>query len=168
VYQKELGPQTASIDHHKPDEGWTAAESWGCSGLEETLEKLMKSYRTMIFSFLAFLMLLSCHPGVTQQLPTERAPVNVAGNWTIYSKGEDGQTATQLIQLQQNGTVLTGHFKGPHQSGGLEGTMDARHIVFRTKTRAVLTFRGMVNGDSMQGDFGIRGKHGTWQATRTQ
>ena len=128
----------------------------------------MKSYRATILSFIAFLMLLSCHLGVAQQLPAERPPVNVAGNWTIYSKGDNGQTATQLIELQQNGTALTGHFKGPHQSGGLEGTIDARHIVFRTKTREVLTFRGMVNGDSMQGNFGIRGRHGTWQAQRNQ
>jgi hypothetical protein len=30
VYQKDLGPETAnaaaSIDHHKPDEGWSEAE----------------------------------------------------------------------------------------------------------------------------------------------
>jgi hypothetical protein len=128
----------------------------------------MKSYRTTVLAFFAFLMLILCHGGLAQQLPTEQAPVNVAGNWTIYSKSDDGRTATQFIQLQQNGTVLAGHFKGPHQSGGLEGTIDARHIVFRTKTREVLTFRGMVNGDSIQGNFGIRGVHGTWQATRTQ
>jgi hypothetical protein len=42
-----------------------------------------------------------------------------------------------------------------------------RHIVIRTKTRGVITFRGMVNGDTMQGEFGIRGNHGVWQATRT-
>jgi hypothetical protein len=128
----------------------------------------MKSYRTMILSLFAFLMLIPCHGGIGQQLPTEQAPVNVAGNWTIYSKSDDGKTATQFIQLNQNGTALTGHFKGPHQSGGLEGTIDERHIVFRTKTREVLTFRGMVNGDRIEGNFGIRGVHGTWQATRTQ
>jgi hypothetical protein len=128
----------------------------------------MKSYRATVLSCFAFLMLILCHGGIAQQLPTERAPVNVAGNWTIYSKSDDGKTATQFIQLNQNGTALTGHFKGPHQSGGLEGTIDARHIVFRTKTREVLTFRGMVNGDSIEGNFGIRGVHGTWQATRTQ
>jgi hypothetical protein len=36
--------------------------------------------------------------------------------------------------------------------------------MFRTKTRNVLTFRGMVDGDSMQSTFGIRGVHGEWQA----
>lgn len=115
----------------------------------------------------AFLMLAVGNAAVSQQLPAERPPVNVAGNWTIYSKSDDGKTATQFIQLKQNGTAITGHFKGPHQSGGLAGTMDVRHIVFHTKTREVLTFRGMVDGDSIQGTFGIRGVHGVWQATRT-
>lgn len=126
----------------------------------------MKNQKTL-FALLAFLMLLVANTAVSQQLPAERPPVNVAGNWTIYSKSDDGNTSTKYIQLKQNGTAITGHFKGPNQSGGLEGTVDARHIVFRTKTRNVLTFRGMVNGDSIQGTFGIRGVHGTWQATRT-
>jgi hypothetical protein len=120
-----------------------------------------------LISFIAFLMLIVGNAAVSQQLPAERPPVNVAGNWTIYSKSDDGKTATQYIQLKQNGTAITGHFKGPHQSGGLEGTIDVRHLVFRTKTRNVLTFRGMVDGDSIQGTFGIHGIHGVWQATRT-
>jgi hypothetical protein len=124
-----------------------------------------RNQKTLI-SFFAFLMLL-IGTAVSQELPPEGAPVNVEGNWTIYSKSDDGKTATQYLQLKQNGTAITGHFKGPYQSGGLEGTIDARHIVIRTKTRGVITFRGMVNGDTIQGHFGIRGHHGVWQATRT-
>jgi hypothetical protein len=120
-----------------------------------------------LISFIAFLMLIVGNAAVSQQLSAERPPADVAGNWTIYSKSDDGNTSTKYIQLKQNGTAITGHFKGPNQSGGLEGTIDARHIVFCTKTREVLTFRGMVNGDSIQGTFGIRGRHGVWQATRT-
>jgi hypothetical protein len=127
----------------------------------------MKNSKQMFLAFLAFLSLVVGSAAVAQQVPQDRPPANVAGNWTIYSKSDDGKTATQYLQLKQNGTVITGHFKGPNQSGGLEGTMDVRHIVFRTKTRNVLTFRGMVDGNSIQGTFGIHGIHGVWQATRT-
>jgi hypothetical protein len=127
----------------------------------------MKYSKKMYLPLFAFLLLITGNFAVGQQLPQERPPASVAGNWTIYSKGDDGKTATQYIQLKQNGTTITGHFKGPHQSGSLEGTMDVRHIVFHTKTRNVLTFRGMVDGNTMQGNFGIHGIHGTWQASRS-
>jgi hypothetical protein len=132
------------------------------------MEDLMSNNKKRILPFFAFLLWITCTGAVSQQLPQERLPVNVAGNWTIYAKGDDGNTSTKYIQVEQNGSTITGHFKGPNQSGGLEGTVDFRHIVFRTKTREVLTFRGMINGDTMQGNFGIRGIHGVWQATRTQ
>jgi hypothetical protein len=44
--------------------------------------------------------------------------------------------------------------------------MNVRHILFRTKTRNVLTFRGMVDGNTMEGNFGVRGHHGTWEGRR--
>jgi hypothetical protein len=108
-----------------------------------------------------------------QQPPSEEAPANVEGNWTIYSKGDDGRTATKYVELKQNGTAITGHFKGPNQSGGLEGTVNGKHIVFHTKTRSVFTFRGQVEGDAIRGTWGLHGPHiepmhGDWEARRSQ
>jgi hypothetical protein len=125
----------------------------------------MKSNRVYL-AFIVFLF-LALGNAVAQQLPQEHPPANVAGNWVIYTKGDDGKTGTHTVSLIQNGSTLTGHFKGPNQSGGIEGTVNVRHIIFKTKTRNVLTFRGMVNGDTMQGNFGVRGHHGTWEARRT-
>jgi hypothetical protein len=126
----------------------------------------MKRYQ-LPFTLLALLLLALGHIAFAQQLPQEVHPAaNVAGTWTIYTRGDDGKTGTHTVQIVQNGNTLTGHFKGPYQSGGIEGTMNARHIVFRTKTRTVLTFRGMVDGNTMQGNFGVRGHHGTWQGRR--
>ena len=102
-----------------------------------------------------------------QSAPPEPPLANVEGNWSIYSKDFDGHTATKSVQLKQDGNKLTGHFKGPNQSGGIEGTINGKHIVFRTKTRDVLTFRGRIQGDKMSGNFGNRGRHGTWVAERT-
>ena len=127
----------------------------------------MKNRKQMFLAFFAFLLLVAGNVAVAQHPPQERSAANVAGSWTIYSKSDDGKTATQSIELQQNGNTITGHFKGPHQSGGLEGTIDVRHIVLQTKTRNVITFRGMVDGNTIEGTFGIRGQHGTWQARRS-
>jgi hypothetical protein len=128
----------------------------------------MKSYK-LPFTLLALLLLALGHICFAQQLPPDRSAANtadVAGTWMIYTRGDDGKTGTHTVQIVQNGTTLTGHFKGPNQSGGIEGTVNVRHIVFRTKTRNVLTFRGMVDGNTMEGNFGIRGHHGTWQGRR--
>ena len=126
----------------------------------------MKKHKQMFLAFFALLLCAAGNAALGQQLPQERPPADVVGKWTIYSKSDDGKTATQYIDLEQNGNTLSGHFKGPYQSGGIEGTMNVRHILFRTKTRNVLTFRGMVDGNTMEGTFGIRGHHGTWEARR--
>jgi hypothetical protein len=149
-----------------------------CSLIEfHTVEDFMKKSASG-FLQLCFILLLSVagNRAFAQAPPPQAQPANVAGNWTIYSKGPTGETATQTIELQQNGGNLTGHFKGPHQSGGLQGTIDQQHIVFRTKTRFVLTFRGRVTGDrvqgtvqgnAMSGTFHVRAGTGQWQASRS-
>ncbi len=83
--------------------------------------------------------------------PSGQPPANVAGKWIIYANDPDGSTSTKYIDLKQNGEILSGKFKGPYTSGGLEGTIQERHIVFKTKTRHVLTFRGRVDGDKVDG-----------------
>src|SRR5271154_4596774 len=116
---------------------------------------------------LVLLMIIAPAVSLAQQPPAEEPPDNVAGKWTIYAKDPDGGTSTKYVQIKQNGTMLSGHFKGPHQSGGIEGSINVHHIEFHTKTRDVLTFRGRVEGDKMSGMFGNRGQHGEWQAVRT-
>jgi hypothetical protein len=85
----------------------------------------------------------------------------------IEAKNWDGEFDTKSIDLQQNGNIITGHFKGPRQSGSLEGSINAHHILFRTKTRTPLTFRGQVQGDTIQGTFNVRGHQGEWHAWRS-
>lgn len=120
-------------------------------------------------SLLLLLALMLAMVGVSraQQPPPEQPRDNVAGKWTIYANDPDGGASTKYVEIKQSGTQLSGHFKGPHQSGGIEGTINVHHIVFRTKTRDVLTFRGKVECNKMSGKFGNRGRHGEWQALRT-
>ena len=61
------------------------------------------------------------------------AQANVAGTWTIAVSGETG-SASQTIVLKQEGGKITGSFKGPRQSGDLEGTVDGNKIAFHVKT----------------------------------
>ena len=114
--------------------------------------------------------------GLAQAPPPQQGPANVAGNWTLYCKDPNGSTSTKSLELQQKGTVISGHFKGPNQSGGVQGTIDVQHLVVRTKTRQVLTFRGrvegpreggVVQGNTFNGTFHDRGGTGSFQGIRS-
>ena len=74
----------------------------------------MKSYRKKMFlAVLCLAVLIVGNTAIGQQLPQEQPPADVSGKWTIYTKSDDGKTSTQYIDLVQNGTTLSGHFKGP-------------------------------------------------------
>ncbi len=44
---------------------------------------------------------------------------------------------------------FTGKFKGPRQSGDLEGAVDGNKIAFGVKTRVPLDYAGAMDGDTM-------------------
>jgi hypothetical protein len=113
---------------------------------------------------------------LAQAPPPQQGPANVAGNWTLYCKDPNGSTSAKYLKLQQKGAVISGHFKGPNQSGGVQGTIDVQHLVVRTKTRDVLTFRGRVEGpreggvvqaNTFNGTFHDRGGTGSFQGQKT-
>ena len=133
----------------------------------KSLVERKKQLFVPVFAFLV--LLLSLMPGRTmvgQQVPQEQQAADVAGDWTVYSKGGDGKTATQYITIKQTGNTITGHFKGPNQSGSLKGTINVRHIVFQTDTREVLTFRGNLQNNMMTGLYGIQGRHAEFRGER--
>ena len=77
------------------------------------------------------------------------------------------RTMIEVVRDQTRRQYLSGHFKGPNQSGGIEGTINEQHIVVRTKTRWVFVFRGRLQGNAIQGTFHDRRGTGEWQAVRT-
>ncbi len=110
-----------------------------------------------------------------QAPPPQQMPANAAGKWTLYCKDPNGSTSTKYLDLEQKGAVISGHFKGPNQSGGVEGTVDVQHLVVKTKTRDVLVFRGrvdgprvegVVQGNTFNGTFHDRGGTGSFQGVR--
>jgi hypothetical protein len=92
-------------------------------------------------------------------------PAKVAGTWKVSVSGGAG-SAEQTIILKQDGNKITGTFKGPRQSGPLEGTVDGNNISFHVATRVPLDYKGTVDGDSMKGTMTGNGKTGDWTATR--
>lgn len=115
--------------------------------------------------------------GWSQQPPPQAPTAIVDGKWILYCNDPNGSTSTKFLDLKQEGAEIKGHFKGPNQSGGVEGTIDVRHLVVRTKTNNVLVFRGRVDGpivngviqaESFNGTFHDRGGTGTFQGQRTQ
>ena len=79
------------------------------------------------------------------------SPANVTGKWTLYCNDPNGTTSTKYLDLKQDGSNIKGHFKGPYQSGGVQGTIDGHHLVVRTETRGELVFRGRVDGPKVEG-----------------
>ena len=136
-------------------------------------EMKKQSYRLVCLS----LLVVFCGVVWAQQPPSLKPPANVNGKWTLYCKDPNGTTSTKYLDLQQEGTnIKGGHFKGPNQSGGVEGTIDVQHLVVRTKTRNVLVFRGRVDGSrvdgvvqatTFNGTFHDRGGTGSFQGVRT-
>src|SRR5579862_3553565 len=123
--------------------------------------------RKSMYLLLATLVLTTGSFATAQEAPAPKPPANVQGKWTFYCNDPNGSTSSKYIEIEQDGNTLKGHFKGPNQSGGIEGTIQEQHIVFRTKTRQVLTFRGRVEGDKIDGTFHAREGTGTFQGVRT-
>lgn len=136
----------------------------------------MKKFSFRIICLLAF-MILCRAVGWSQQPPPQAPTAIVDGKWVLYCNDPNGSTSTKVLDLKQEGAEIKGHFKGPNQSGGVEGTINVRHLVVRTKTNIVLVFRGRVDGplvngviqaQSFNGTFHDRGGTGTFQGQRAQ
>jgi hypothetical protein len=103
---------------------------------------------------------------VGQQVPSDASPAQAAGKWNFYCHDPNGTTSTKSVEIEQKGSQVSGHFKGPNQSGGIEGSINAQHIVFKTKTREVLTFRGRIDGERVGGVVQGNKITGTFHAPR--
>jgi hypothetical protein len=95
------------------------------------------------------------------------APANVAGTWSV-DVSDGSRKTTQTIVLKQDGGTITGTFKGPRQSGTVDGTVDGKNIKFHVTARIPLDYTGTVEGDSMKGTMSGRGQQGDWTATRAK
>ena len=122
--------------------------------------------KQILFAVLAVAYSRSQARASAQEPLPSAAPSTSKANGPSPPKIPNGTVDTKYVELKQNGNQLTGHFKGPNQSGGLQGTVNDHHIFFRTKTREPLGFRGMVNGDTIEGTFHASRGTGEFHAYR--
>jgi hypothetical protein len=90
---------------------------------------------------------------------------NVAGTWSVTAS-DGGRKVAQTLVIQQDASKITGTFKGPLQSGTLEGTITGNAITFHVQARRALDYTGTVDGDAMKGTLLGAGKTGDWTAAR--
>jgi hypothetical protein len=121
-------------------------------------------YVKFLFMCAIFVLLFA---GETAAQDDLRPPaVDVTGTWSILSTSETGEEGLKTVTFTQEGNQLRGTFKGSRQEGGLSGFISGKHIRFITLTPTQLKFRGKVDGNTMSGTFGSRGKTSEWTATR--
>ena len=120
----------------------------------------------MSFSRLAFLslwlVLAACVAAVAAD-----SPANVAGTWTVTASN-GRRKITQTLVIQQNGDKIIGTFKGPRQSGILNGSILGNEVKFHVEAKIPLDYAGSVDGDSMNGKMTGDGKTGDFRATRSK
>jgi hypothetical protein len=122
-----------------------------------------KMNATLRLASLVLASLILCNISLAQQPPD-----NVEGDWTIYSTNiGNGKLEVKHVQIQQYGNRIAGYFQGPKQSGPIQGRIDVHHIMFNTLTRNILTFRGEIYGNQIQGLYVLHNRRAPWQAVRT-
>ena len=81
-------------------------------------------------------------------------PANVAGKWQMSWQGRDG-AKTAALQLQQDGSKLTGTLDGERGSAAITGTVNGNNISFTTRAQGhrnfTLVYTGTIDGDKMSG-----------------
>jgi hypothetical protein len=120
------------------------------------------TFRMFGFGMVPALLLVAC-----MAVSAQTSGVNVTGTWTSKVSGDAG-SADQTIVMKQDGGKITGTFKGPRQSGTIDGTVEGNNIKFHVTSRAGIDYVGTVDGDAMKGTLSARGKSGDWTAARAK
>jgi hypothetical protein len=94
------------------------------------------------------------------------ADANVAGTWTVNA-GNGRRSVTQRLVLQQDGGKVTGTFKGPRQSGTVDGMVSGNAVKLHITAKRPIDYAGTVDGDNMKGTLTSEGKTGDFTAMRS-
>ncbi|MGA9966805.1 MAG: hypothetical protein WBQ10_16530 [Terriglobales bacterium] len=138
--------------------------------------------KRLYFIVLVFLLAAPLLPAQESQSDNSQ-PSNIGGAWQLSWRGRDGsQQAT--IQIQQDGSKLSGTFQGPRGSSQMTGSVSGNNVSFRVQMQGhrtiTLAFTGTIDGDKMSGSFQPQGGGGghegrgsgqgdhSWSAVRQQ
>jgi hypothetical protein len=114
--------------------------------------------------FLLFVLLFGLTPSLLAQDATQGGsqPASVAGKWTMSWQGREGARQGTL-QLQQDGSKITGTLDGDRGSVPVTGTVDGNNLSFSTQSQGrhnfTMVYTGTVDGDKISGSFQPQGGH---------
>jgi hypothetical protein len=140
---------------------------------------IQKRLYTFVFVFLLVTPLLLAQGSQSN----ESQPANIGGAWQISWQGRGG-TQQATMQIQQDGSKLSGTFEDASGSSSVTGSVSGNNVSFNVQIQGrpmTLAFTGTVNGDKMSGTFspqggggggrggrgGAQGSH-TWSGVRQQ
>ena len=92
-------------------------------------------------------------------LGAQAADVNVTGTWTMQVETQAG-SGTPTFTLKQEGTTVTGHYKGQLGEAPVMGTVKGNEVTLNYKVSAQgadlsVTYTGTVEGDTIKGKVSL-------------
>ncbi len=118
-------------------------------------------------SFPVIVLLLSlvvCVPAIARDGSTESPTASVTGKWLVSWQARLG-TEQATIELEQNGSALSGTFHDPHHSCSLSGTIEGKNISFEVPFPGprpyTIAFKGILDGDKISGTSQAKNMGGT-------
>lgn len=103
---------------------------------------------------------------------------DINGKWTAETPGRNGGAPrVTTFTFKVDGAKLTGNISRPGRGGDptvseiTGGTVDAKTVSFTTKTQMgdntmVTTYKGIINGDSIEFESSMTGQDGTPRTTK--
>ena len=103
---------------------------------------------------------------------------DISGKWTAETPGRNGGAPrVTTFTFKVDGAKLTGNISRPGRGGDpmvseiSDGTVDAKTVSFTTKTQMgdntmVTTYKGIINGDSIEFESSMTGQDGTPRTTK--
>ncbi|MBB6093231.1 hypothetical protein HNQ60_002109 [Povalibacter uvarum] len=87
------------------------------------------------------------------------ADANVTGEWTMTVETQAG-TGSPHFSLKQEGTNVTGHYKGQLGEAPVTGTVKGNEVTLKYSVNAqgadlTVTYTGTVEGDTMKGKVSL-------------
>jgi len=129
-----------------------------CLHMRNTEANLIKRLCPIVFTFLLAAPLLL---GQDSQSNNSQ-PANIGGAWQIsWQARSDTQQAT--MQIQQNGSKLSGTFQDASGSSSVTGSVAGNNVSFSVQIQGrpmTLAFTGTIDGDKMSGTFQPQGGSG--------
>jgi hypothetical protein len=116
-----------------------------------------------------FFLLLTSSLLFAQDSPSNNSqPGNLSGAWQISWQGRNG-TQQGTMQIQQEGSKLSGTFEDASGSSSVSGSIAGNKLSFSVQVQGgpiILAFTGTVDNDKMTGTFRPQGGGGGGRGRR--